>query len=108
MVMYQKMSSHPDLADLPAGHPAADGPESLKAFLKEHGSTFLKPTEGSQGKGIVRVRRIKGMYEWRRGQTDPPDLPLRRPLPGHRPHPKTKALHHAARPPLGKPAGLAL
>lgn len=65
--LYQKMSSHPDLAEFLPVTRQLTGPESLKAFLKEHGSTFLKPTEGSQGKGIVRVRKIKGMYEWRRG-----------------------------------------
>lgn len=65
--LYQKMSSHPALAPYLPVTRQLTGPESLKAFLKEHGSTFLKPTEGSQGKGIVRVRRVKGMYEWRRG-----------------------------------------
>lgn len=43
------------------------GPESLRAFVSDHRSVYLKPTEGSQGKGIVRVRRIPGGYEWRRG-----------------------------------------
>src|SRR5690606_34059096 len=44
------------------------GPQSLRAFLMEHPSAFIKPTEGSQGKGIVRIRRIGNRYEWRRGQ----------------------------------------
>lgn len=43
------------------------GPESLRAFVEDHRSVYLKPTEGSQGKGIVRVRRVPGGYEWRRG-----------------------------------------
>lgn len=65
--LYQKMISHEALAEyLPLTRQLL-GPASLKSFLDEHHSTFLKPTEGSQGKGIVRVRKVKGVYEWRRG-----------------------------------------
>ena len=68
--LYQKMASHETLAQYLPVTRQLTGPQSLKAFLEEHGSTFLKPTEGSQGKGIVRVRRLRGMYEWRRGGRD--------------------------------------
>lgn len=65
--LYQKMLTHEALAAYLPVTRQLTGPQSLKAFLEEHGSTFLKPTEGSQGKGIVRVRRLRGMWEWRRG-----------------------------------------
>lgn len=65
--LYQRMIGHEALADYLPTTRQLTGPASLKAFLDEHKSTFLKPTEGSQGKGILRVRKVKGMYEWRRG-----------------------------------------
>lgn len=65
--LYQKMVGHQALAEYLPLTRQLTGPASLKAFLDEHKSTFLKPTEGSQGKGIVRVRKVKGGYEWRRG-----------------------------------------
>ena len=65
--LYQRMSAHEDLAAYLPTTRQLTGPASLKSFLDEHSSTFLKPTEGSQGKGILRVRKVRGMYEWRRG-----------------------------------------
>jgi len=65
--LYQKMSGHQALARYLPDTRQLTGPQSLKAFLEEHGATFLKPTEGSQGKGIIRVRRLGAWYEWRRG-----------------------------------------
>lgn len=65
--LHLKMSTHEALARYLPDTRQLTGPQSLKAFLEEHGSTFLKPTEGSQGKGIVRVRKVDGLYEWRQG-----------------------------------------
>ncbi len=66
--LHQKMIEHEVLRRYVPPTEQMAGPQSLRAFLAEHPSTFIKPTEGSQGKGIVRIRRIGDRYEWRQGR----------------------------------------
>lgn len=68
--MHQRMAQHPQLKQyLPPTRPLG-GPKSLKAFLNDHEKIYLKPAEGSQGKGIIKASRIGNRYQWRvRGRT---------------------------------------
>lgn len=65
--VHEKMMKHEVLAEfLPPTEKVTDA-ESLRNFLTKYPSAFLKPTEGSQGKGIVRIRKHGQRYSWRRG-----------------------------------------
>src|SRR5690606_29726220 len=65
--LHQRLMQHEGLRQyLPETQPMA-GPQSLRSFLSHHSAAFIKPTEGSQGKGIVRISRRGDRYEWRIG-----------------------------------------
>jgi len=66
--IYQRMAKHELLARYIPETRQLTGPASLQAFLEEHGSVYVKPTEGSQGKGVIRARRTGSGYEWRFGR----------------------------------------
>ncbi len=66
--IYQRMSRHERLVRYIPETRQLTGPASLQAFLDQHSSVYVKPTEGSQGKGVVRVRRTHTGYEWRHGR----------------------------------------
>lgn len=65
--LYEKVVSNPHISRyLPETAQLTDA-EDLRSFLRRHQSIFVKPAGGSLGRGVVRIRRINGGYEWRRG-----------------------------------------
>lgn len=65
--LHQRIADHPLISPYVPDTKQLVDEHVLNEFLRQYRSIFIKPSEGSLGRGVTRIRRKGGVFEWKRG-----------------------------------------